>query len=83
MSSIALPVLEKNVRAALERVLRGESLLIVDGDKQLAQLTPPPAMTAPLASAGSLVDFFLNSPLRGSDLEIDRDTSAERSGSEF
>ena len=83
MSVIALPVLERDIRAALARVQQGESLLILDGDKQIAQLTPAPDVGTGRQEAGSLVDFFVNSPLRDSGLDLERDRSGGRIGVEF
>ena len=77
MSAIALPDFERDIHAALARVLRGESLLLVDGVKRIAKITPPEQ--APSGSEhSSLVDFFLNSPLSDSGIVVDRDRSSER-----
>ena len=78
MSAIALPDFERDIRAALARVLRGESLILVDGDKSIAQITPPPCSEQTGSQSSSLVDFFLNSPLRESGIQLDRDRSGER-----
>lgn len=78
VSAIALPDFERDIRAALARVVRGESLVVVDGDKQIAQITPPPQVSSLAPKSSSLVDFFLNSPLRESGIEFERDPSAER-----
>ena len=78
MSSISLPDFENDVRTALARVLGGESLLVVEGNRQIAQITPAPASAEDEPERGSLVEFFLNSPLRDSGITIDRDPSGER-----
>lgn len=83
MSSIALPVLEHDLRAALARVLQGESLVVVDGSRRIAQITPLAQDESKEEPAESLVDFFLHSPLRDSGLELKRDRSAQREGIEF
>jgi antitoxin (DNA-binding transcriptional repressor) of toxin-antitoxin stability system len=81
MSAIALPDFERDVRAALARVLRGESLELIDGGQRIAHITPPQKPVTTKAS--SLVDFFLNSPLRDSGLVLERDRSGERPTVEF
>ncbi|MDB6003296.1 MAG: hypothetical protein JWR15_283 [Prosthecobacter sp.] len=83
MSSIPLPVLEHDLRAALARVLRGESLVVVDGSRRIAQITPLAQDESNEPPAGSLVDFFLRSPLRDSRLDLERDRAAQREGIEF
>jgi antitoxin (DNA-binding transcriptional repressor) of toxin-antitoxin stability system len=85
MSAIALPDFERDVRAALARVLRGESLILIDGSQTIAQITPTPMPSTPSKTEypSSLVDFFLNSPLRDSGIVFDRDRSAERDAIRF
>ena len=87
MSAIALPDFERDVRAALARVLRGESLVLIDGSQTIAQITPTPMPMPSTPSKtehpSSLVDFFLNSPLRDSGIVFDRDRSAERDSIRF
>lgn len=83
MSAIALPEFERDVRAALARVQRGESLVLVDGGQDIAQITPSPSSSPVAQSPSSLVDFFLNSPLRDSGIVIERDRSGERDGIAF
>ena len=78
MSAIALPALERDLRAALARVARGESLLVLDDGKEIAQISPPSISATSVPTTQSLVDFFLTSPLRDSGLEICRDCSPER-----
>ena len=78
MHSISLPDFESDVRTALARVLGGESLLVVEGNRHIAQITPAPASSADEPERSSLVDFFLNSPLRDSGIQMDRDPSGER-----
>ena len=78
MSAIALPALERDLRAALARVARGESLLVVDEGKEIARISPPSISTRAEPPTQSLVEFFLTSPLRESGLEILRDRSLER-----
>lgn len=83
MSAIALPDFERDVRAALARVLRGESLLLVDAGQSIAQITPPQSASGQTAPQSSLVDFFLNSPLCDSGLVFERDRSGERESISF
>jgi len=85
MSAIALPDFERDVRAALARVVRGESLVLTDGSQTIAQITPTPMPSTPSKTEhpSSLVDFFLNSPLRDSGIVFDRDRSAERDAIRF
>lgn len=78
MHSISLPDFESDVRTALARVLGGESLLVVEGNRRIAQITPAPAISEDEPERGSLVDFFLTSPLCDSGIQIDRDPSGER-----
>lgn len=78
VNGIALPTLERDLRAALARVARGESLLVLDDGKEIAQISPPPVSATPAPATQSLVDFLLASPLRESGLEILRDRSRER-----
>lgn len=78
MSAIALPALERDLRAALARVARGESLLVVDEGKEIARISPPSISTTAEPTTQPLVEFFLTSPLRESGLEILRDRSSER-----
>lgn len=77
MSDIALPILERDLRAALARVAKGESLLVLDQGREIARISPP-SIGTPMSHKQSLVDFFLTSPLRQSGLEIQRDGSSER-----
>lgn len=83
MSVIALPHLERDLRAALARVAKGESLMVFDQGKEIAQISPPSTSEPPLSSKQSLLDFFLASPLRDSGLEISRDGSFERPTAEL
>lgn len=78
MSGIALSILERDLSAALARVARGESLLVFDEGREIAQITPPPGTAAALPPALSLVDFFMASPLLDSGLEISRERGGER-----
>jgi hypothetical protein len=80
MSSVALPYLEKNLRSILDRVRLGESLLVLDGTNEVALITPPVGLVGAdgLLDKQPLVEFFLNSPLRDSGLEMDRSLSPER-----
>jgi len=78
MNAIALPTLERDLHAALARVARGESLLVLDEGKEIAQISPPSSSATPEPSTQSLVDFFLASPLRESGLEILRERGPER-----
>lgn len=80
---IALPDFEQNVRAALSRVLLGESLVLVDGSQHIAQITPPVAEGEGTAEPALLVDFFMQSPLRDSGLVISREAGDERPAVEF
>ena len=83
MGAISLPDFERDVRTALARVLGGESLIVVEGNRRIAQITPAPAISEDEPEQGSLVDFFLNSPLRGSGIQIDRDPGGERETPSF
>ena len=78
MGAISLPDFERDVRTALARVLSGESLILVEGNRRIAQITPAPESSGDEPGRGSLVDFFLNSPLRDSGIQMERDRSGER-----
>lgn len=83
MSAIALPEFERDIHGALARVLSGESLILLDAGRSIAQITPPPRGQAMGGEPVSLADFFLNSPLRNSGIEIERDRSPEREAPAF
>lgn len=78
MSEIALPALEHDLRAALARVAKGESLLVFDEGKEIARISPPPGNAMPGPDARPLVEFFMTSPLRDSGLELQRERDPER-----
>ena len=56
---------------------------MVDGSRRIAQITPLAQDESSEPPAGSLVDFFLRSPLRDSGLDLERDCSAQREGIKF
>jgi antitoxin (DNA-binding transcriptional repressor) of toxin-antitoxin stability system len=77
MSGIALSSLKRDLNAALARVAKGESLLVIDEGREIARITPPETVTS-VPSSESLVEFFMSSPLRDSGLEIERSRSPQR-----
>ncbi|MBX7207260.1 MAG: hypothetical protein K1X78_03020 [Verrucomicrobiaceae bacterium] len=83
MSAIALPEFERDIHAALARVLSGESLILLDGGRSIAQITPAPRAPAKGGEPVSLAEFFLNSPLRDSGIQMERDRSPEREAPAF
>lgn len=82
VTAIALPDFERDVRAALERVGRGESLVVLEHGQRIAEISPP-ASDGSERVPDSMLDFFLCSPLRDSGLVIERDGSSERGGFRF
>ncbi len=74
------PELLQRVNARLQsREFHNVDELLLQALDALDQKVPPPVVTPPVVTPrGSLHDFFMNSPLRGADLPLDRERDFPR-----